>query len=84
MPLDPNFAPCEETGMETAELSRAAGISLSYASEIVNRKRDPSRSLAIHILRQTGWRHEVLGDLSDEDIATLERIDPWSPKQAVA
>jgi hypothetical protein len=66
-----------QTPPGTAELARLADISLSYASEIVNRKRAPSRRLAIHILRKTEWRHPVLADLSDEQIATLEQIEPW-------
>ena len=59
------------------ELADRAGISKSYASEIVNGIRRPSRPLAIHIFRRTGWRHDILVDLSDEQIATLEAIEPW-------
>jgi transcriptional regulator with XRE-family HTH domain len=62
---------------KTAELADAAGISLSYASEIVNNKRDPSRSLAIHIFRKTGWRHSVIEGLSADQIDLLESIEPW-------
>lgn len=68
-------------GMTTApsynELARAAGISRSYACEIVGNTRNPSRALAIHILRTTGWRHDVLAGLSDEQIDMLEAIEPW-------
>ena len=59
------------------ELADKAGISKSYASEIVNGKRPPSRPLAIHILRTTGWRTPPLAGLTDDQIATLEAIDPW-------
>lgn len=69
---------------KTADLADKAGISLSYASEIVNDKRDPSRPLAIHIMRRTGWRHKVLDGLTEEHIAMLETIEPWAPKQADA
>lgn len=68
----------------TMELADRAGISKSYASEIVNGQRRPSRPLAIHILRQTGWRHPLLDGLSDEQIATLESIEPWKPSQVAA
>jgi hypothetical protein len=68
----------------TATLAEAADISKSYASEILTRVREggekgrkPSRPLAIHILRTTGWRHPILADLSDEQIDTLEAIEPW-------
>jgi hypothetical protein len=56
---------------------------MSYASEILSgaRNRVPSRPLAIHILRTTGWRHPLLADLTDEQIDTLEQIEPWVPRQ---
>lgn len=63
----------------TGELATAAGISKSYASEIVNAKRAPSRPLAIHIFRCTGWRHSLIASLSDEHMAMLEQVEPWSP-----
>lgn len=64
------------------DLVSAAGISMSYASEIVNDKRDPSRSLAIHIFRKTGWRHKVIADLSEADMEVFERVDPYQPREA--
>jgi hypothetical protein len=63
-------------------LRDATGISQSYASMILADKRAPSRSLAIHILRRTGWRHRVIAGLSDDQLATLEAIEPWSPRPA--
>ena len=65
---------------KTAELADAAGISLSYASEIANAKRVPSRPLAIHIYRKTGWRHSILESLTDEQLDTLESVEPWVPR----
>lgn len=65
--------------IKTAELSGTAGISLSYASEIASGKRQPSRSLAIHIFLKTGWRHESIADLTDEQIKVLSEVDPWTP-----
>ncbi len=58
-------------------LREATGISQSYASMILNGVREPSRPLAIHILRRTGWRHPLLDGLTDDQIATLEAIEPW-------
>lgn len=66
------------------ELVDKAGISKSYASEILNGLRQPSRPLAIHIFRQTGWKHALISDLSDEQIKVLETIEPWSPKASAA
>lgn len=70
-----------ETPITTSELASRTGISLSYASEIANGKRSPSRSLAIHIMRSTGWRHPIIADLTDAQIEVLEAVDPW-PKAA--
>jgi hypothetical protein len=65
-----------------SDLRAATGISQSYASMILNRSRSPSRGLAIRIFRETGWRHEILAGLTDEQIATLEQIEPWQPQAA--
>lgn len=63
----------------TSELASAAGISKSYASEVLSSTRQPSRSLAIHIFRKTGWKHELIADLTDEQINLLAEIEPWTP-----
>lgn len=60
-----------------SELRAATGISQSYASMILNNSRSPSRALAIKIFRETGWRHEILAGLTEEQIDTLEAIEPW-------
>lgn len=69
---------------KTSELAKLADISKSYASEILSGKRAPARALAIHIMRKTGWRHERIADLTDADIAALERIEPYQPQSAAA
>lgn len=66
----------------TMELAAAADISKSYASEILNDKRTPARSLAIHIFRRTGWRHPSIADLTDDQMLMLEQIEPWTPRAA--
>lgn len=68
--------------LRTTDLAASAGISMAYASQIIGGKRKPPRSLAIHILRTTGWRHAVLDGLTDEQIDLLEQIEPYQPKQA--
>ena len=68
--------------METPTARRIcdeAGISPSYAHMILSGERRPSRPLAIHILRRTGWRHPILEGLTDEQIAMLETVEPWVP-----
>ena len=67
-----------------ADLAVAAGISRSYAHEIVKNARKPSASLAVHIFRATGWKHSTIAPLSDEQIATLEAMYPYSPSQQAA
>lgn len=70
----------------TSELAVKAGISKSYASEILNGKRETlGRPIAIHIYRRTGWRHDSLAGLTDEQMVMLEQIEPWqSPSEAAA
>lgn len=79
---------CERMGMEkptTSVLAEKAGISKGYASDILNGKRQSlGRPILIHIYRTTGWRHSTIADLTEEDMATLERIDPWSPRSEAA
>jgi hypothetical protein len=59
-------------------LATKAAISKSYACEILG-ARSPSRSLAIHIFRTTGWRHGSIADLTAEQMNVLESIEPWVP-----
>lgn len=63
-------------------LAEATGISLPYASQIINGKRTPARPLAIHIFRVTGWRHPLIADLTPEQMAVLETVDPHRPQVA--
>lgn len=82
------FVMCEQVAMSnkprTQELADRAGISKSYASEILSGSRVPKLPLAIHIMRSAGWRHPVLDDLTDEQIAVLETVDPWTPQDRAA
>lgn len=66
------------------DLAAAIGISKTYASDILAGKQPPSRPLAIHIYRKTGWRHSLLDGLSDEQLDVLEAVDPWTPKAEAA
>lgn len=82
---------CERMGMEkpgVKELADAVNISKSYACEILGTDntppKNPSRSLAIHIYRKTGWRHSMLDGLTDEQLDVLEAVDPWTPTRAAA
>jgi hypothetical protein len=62
------------TKPRVTELAKAAGISKTYASDILAGKQPPSRPLAIHILKSTGWRHDRLADLTDADIDALSSV----------
>lgn len=80
------FAERKPKGMTPTELARAADISVPYASQILStepgRQRTPSRPLAIHILRKTGWKHPTIVELTDDEIDFLEKLDPWKAEAA--
>jgi hypothetical protein len=64
-------------------LVEASGISSSYASMILSdgdHKRVPPRSLAILLFRKTGWKHESIADLTEEQMQVFEQVDPWTPR----
>jgi len=61
------------------DLVEAVSISKTYASDILAGKQSPSRPLAIEIFRKTGWRHELIAGMTKQEIAVLERVDPWVP-----
>lgn len=63
------------------DLAAMAGISVSYANEIVKGRKVPPRTLAIHILRSTGWRHDSIARLTDEQINLLEQVEPYAPRE---
>jgi len=62
----------------------ATGISKAYASVILSGRQAPSRPLALHIYRQTGWKAPLIADYSDAEIASLEEAErvagtlPWA------
>lgn len=64
--------------MTPTDLSKAAGISVPYASQLLSTKddqrREPSQSLAIHIFRKTGLKFGPVAKLTDEEIDLLERL----------
>lgn len=58
----------------------AGGISLSYANKILiggEHGRKPPRALAIRIFRETGWRHDSIAELTEEQMRILDEIEPW-------
>ena len=70
------------------ELTDAVDISISYANKIMmsegEHRRIPPRSLAILIFRKTGWRHDSIAGLTEEQMQVFEQVDPWSPSNAKA
>ncbi len=62
------------------DLATKAGISKPYACEILG-TRIPQRPLAIHIFRATGWRHPSIADLTADQMAVFEAVEPWVPVQ---
>lgn len=63
----------------TKAFSEAAGISIGYASDILNGNRAMPRSLAIHMLQTSGWQHESIAELTDAQITMLAELEPWTP-----
>ncbi len=61
------------------ELSDLAGISIGYASDILKGHRPMPRPLAIYLLRQIGWQHDCIADLTDAQITMLAELEPWTP-----
>lgn len=53
---------------------RELGVNRSYAWQIANGKREPSQRLAVRIFRATGLKLGPVADLSDEEIAVLEKV----------
>lgn len=61
--------------METPTTFAAAmGISVPYASQILNGHREPSQSLAITIFRKTGKKLGPLAHATDAEIDMLESL----------
>jgi transcriptional regulator with XRE-family HTH domain len=56
-------------------LADKADISVPYASQLLSRKRTPSREMALHVYQRTGLRLSFLSSMSDRDIATLVRLE---------
>ena len=80
------FALCELNVMtdkpSTSEVASLAGISAGYASDMLNGKRPLPRALALHIFQKTGWKHDSVSNLTDQQIAVLETVEVWvAPKR---
>lgn len=60
------------------------GISKAYASMILSGKMRPAVALAIRIFRETGWRHERIATLTDEQMRVFEEVEPWTPRADAA
>jgi hypothetical protein len=60
------------------QLRDAAPVSKAWASLILSEDENaapPSRALAVHIYRQTGWKPLVLAELSEEEIDAVEKAE---------
>ena len=66
------------------DLAQAAGISRSFAHEILNTDKKPSGSLAVHIYRATGWKHPRIAAMTEDQISVYEAMHPYSGRQQAA
>lgn len=68
--------------MQTAEpapltptsLSKAIGVSMPYASQILSGKRPPQVPMAVRIYRATGHKLGPIANASEDEIAVLEQF----------
>lgn len=78
--MDRYLAVCDVCGMDTAtpslakQLQDAKIANGGYAYDIANGRRVPNHSLAIRIFRATGAKLGPIENLTDDDIAVLERV----------
>lgn len=60
-------------------LKAAVGISISYASELLNQRREPADPLAVRIWRHTGLKLGRLKGRTDEDVRALAKFHEGDP-----
>jgi hypothetical protein len=56
------------------ELQVRAGISKGYASDLLAGNKTPSPAKALHIMRTTGLKLGPIANLTDDEIALLEKM----------
>lgn len=57
-----------------AEFSQQAGISISFASQIINRRRVPTVGMTLAIYAKTGKKFGLIEGATREEIAALKRM----------
>jgi plasmid maintenance system antidote protein VapI len=62
-------APLTPTG-----LAKAIGISVPYASQVLNGVKTPTQAMAIRIFRATGHKLAPIACATDDEIGVLERF----------
>lgn len=64
-------------------LMEAVPISKSYAALILQdadkAPQTPPLNLAALIFRETGWKHHIIAEMSDEALAEIADKHPWTP-----
>lgn len=60
-------------------LMEAVPISKSYAAVILNGSQPPPLNLAALIYCKTGWRHDLIAEMTDKTIREIAEKQPWSP-----
>lgn len=78
MTLDTVSIICEHESMgkpTIRELRSVAPLSKGWAAGILSGSVVPSRAMAVHIYRQTGWKPKVLEHLSDAQIDAVEQAE---------
>ena len=68
------FAVCKLVPMTPTDLSKSAGISVPYASQILSGERKPSLKLAVKIYDATGQAFGALHGLSSKEIEGARKV----------
>lgn len=63
-----------DSELTASSLSRIGGVSVPFASQVINGRKKWPRKLAIAVFRATGRRYGPIADASEADIAVLERF----------
>ena len=58
------------------DFASAVGISIPYASQLLNGSRPWPRKIALTAYRKLGVKLGPIADATDEEIAVLERFEP--------
>lgn len=63
-----------DSELTASRLSQIGGVSVPFASQVINGHKKWPRKLAIKVYRVTGQKFGPIADVSHDDIGVLERL----------